>query len=235
MFSAENFLASLISGMKYLHITVELTFISFIVGAVLGLIIAVIRNYRIPVASQVLAVFVTIYQGIPIVVALLLYNVLFNSFFNDAMAALHINLTVTDVNIIVLGYIALILQAMIGTTDTFRSALMAIPVNQYEAAYSVGMTKLQTLRRIILPQMLPTSIPGLINNLVGIIKSTALVTAISITEMMTGALIPCARTYSFTEGYLAAGVIYWGFTIIILFFAHRIEKKSKSFRKQPAQ
>jgi L-cystine transport system permease protein len=112
--------------------------------------------------------------------------------------------------------------------------LKSIPVNQYEAAYSVGLTKLQTLRRIILPQLVATAIPTLLNNIVGIIKSTSLVSAVGITELMGGALIPSGVTYSFVEGYTAAGFIYWGFTIVVLFFAGKLEKKFKSFRKVKA-
>ncbi len=233
-FNVKNFSDCFISGLKYLHITAELAAFTFVVGSLLGLIVAIVRNYRIPIISQILSLFVTIYQGIPVVVAMLIYTVLFNTCFNDFMKLLHINLTVADVDFIVIGYFALTLEALCSTTETFRSALKSIPINQYEAAYSVGLTKLQTLKRIILPQLISVAIPTLMNNIVGIIKSTSLVTAVGITELMGGALIPSGVTYSFVEGYTAAGLIYWGFTIVVLFFAGRVEKKFKCFRKVKA-
>jgi L-cystine transport system permease protein len=230
----KNFGDCFISGLKYLHITAELAIFAFVIGSLLGLIVAIVRNYRIPVISQFLALFVTIYQGIPVIVAMLIYTILFNMCFDNIMKFLHINLTVATVDFIVIGYFALTLQTLCDTTETFRSALKSIPVNQYEAAYSVGLTKLQTLRRIILPQLIATAIPTLLNNVVGVIKSTSLVSAVGITELMGGALIPSGVTYSFVEGYTAAGFIYWGFTIVVLFFAGKLEKKFKSFRKVKA-
>jgi L-cystine transport system permease protein len=233
-FNVDNFYDCFISGLKYLHITAELAAFSFVVGSILGLIVAVIRNYKIPVISQILALFVTIYQGIPVIVAMLIYTILFNMCFDNFMKFLHINLTVADVDFIVIGYFALTLQTLCDTTETFRSALKSIPINQYEAAYSVGLTKLQTLHRIILPQLVSVAIPNLMNNIVGVIKSTSLVSAVGITELIGGSLIPSGITYSFVEGYTAAGLIYWGFSIVVLFFAGELEKKYRSFRKVKA-
>jgi L-cystine transport system permease protein len=233
-FNVKNFYDCFISGLKYLHVTVELAVFAFVVGSILGLVVAILRNYIIPVVSQLLALFVTIYQGIPVVVAMLIYIVLFNTCFNNVMEALHIGLTVANVNFIVIGYFALTLEALCSTTETFRSALKSIPINQYEAAYSVGLTKLQTLRRIILPQLVSVAIPNLMNNIVGVIKSTSLVSAVGITELIGGSLIPSGVTYSFVEGYTAAGLIYWGFTIVVLFFAGKIEKRFKCYRKGKA-
>ena len=195
--------------------------------------VAVVRNYKMPIVSKIFAILVTVYQGIPLVVALLIYTILFNSGFNSFMKFLHINITVADVNFIVVGYFALTLSAVCEMSESFRTALKSILVNQYEASYSVGLTRIQTLKRIIIPQMIPVAVPNVMNNVVGIIKSTSLVTAIGIVEMMSGALIPSGLTYSYIEGYTAAGLIYWGFTIIVLFLAHWIENKTKRYRRQP--
>lgn len=233
-FSMNSFLACLKSGFAYLPITVELALISLAVGVVLGLIIAVVRVFQLPVISRILAAFVIVYQGVPFVVALLIYNLIYAACFNDFAAFFHLGVTVADVNIIVVGYFALILQQTVNVSDTFRGALMSIPKAQYEAGYSVGLTKFQTLRKIVLPQMLPVSLPGLINNMVGAIKATALVSAIGIMEVLNGSLIPCGYTYSYVEGYLAAAVVYWVFSAAAEFLARRLEAGSGSFRKQPS-
>lgn len=232
-FNVEIFYDCLISGLKYLYITVELSAFAVLSGCIWGLAVAVVRNYKMPIVSKIFAILVTVYQGIPLVVALLIYTILFNSGFNSFMKFLHINITVADVNFIVVGYFALTLSAVCEMSESFRTALKSIPVNQYEASYSVGLTRIQTLKRIIIPQMIPVAVPNVMNNVVGIIKSTSLVTAIGIVEMMSGALIPSGLTYSYIEGYTAAGLIYWGFTIIVLFLAHWIENKTKRYRRQP--
>lgn len=234
-FRISSFLTCLKSGFAYLPVTAELAIVSLAVGIVLGLIIAVVRVFRFPVVSQILAAFVTVYQGIPFVVALLIYNLIYAACFNDFAAFFHLGVTVADMNIIVVGYFALILQQTVNVSDTFRGALMSIPKTQFEAGYSVGLTRFQTLRQIVLPQMLPVSIPGLINNMVGAIKATSLVSAIGIMEVLNGSLIPCGYTYSYVEGYVAAAAVYWVFSAAAEFLARKLESFSGGFRKQPVR
>ena len=233
-FEYDNFLDSLSYGIRYLPVTAKLAFTALFVGIIVGLVVAVVRHYKIPVLSQFLAVFVTIYQGIPTMAALLVYNLLFSSLIGDIINALHLKVAVRDVDNIVVGYVALSLFSVVSISETFRGAFMSVNKVQFEAGYSVGMTKLQTLRRIIIPQVIPVAIPGLINNMVGIIKGTSLVSAIGIMEVMNASIIPCSRTYSFVEGYAAAALIYWMFTLVLEMIAKRIEIWSKRFRKELA-
>ena len=109
---------------------------------------------------------------------------------------------------------------------------MSIDTLQFEAGHAIGLSRMQTLRRIIIPQVIPVAIPGLINNMVGIIKGTSLVMAIGVMEVMNASIIPCSRTYSFLEGYVAAALIYWGFTLVIETAAKALEKKMKKFRRE---
>lgn len=202
------------------------------IGGLIGLLIAIVRTYKVPVLSQIFFVFVSMYQGIPFVVSIMIYNLIFMSTFNDFAAAIHWNKTLADVNLICVGYFSLILFCAVSISETFRGAFKAVPESQYEAGYSIGLTKIQTLYRIIIPQMLPVAMPGLTNNMVGTIKATALVTAVGIVEVMSGAVIPCGITYSFMEGYAAAAVIYWVFSEIISFILKSIEKRSNLYRRR---
>lgn len=230
----DNLIQSLLSGLKYLPATAKLVFFSFLFGALLGLLIALVRTYQVRFWGKFLAVAVTIYRGLPTMVALLLFNLLFILKFDDIAGFLHLDLRVADVDRIVVGYFTISLFAAASISETFRGALKGIPREQYEAGYSVGLTERQTLWRIILPQMLPIAIPGLINNMVGIIKGTALVFAIGIVEVMAGAIIPCGLTYSFTEGYLAAAIIYWVFSIVVEQLARIAEVRLTRHRKKIA-
>jgi L-cystine transport system permease protein len=207
----------------------KLTLISYAIGLIVGLIIAVVRTYQIPILSQVFAVFITIYQGIPTVVALLIYNLIFLTTFNSFASTFHLGITLADVDSIIVGYFALSLFCITSISETFRGALKSIPQIQYEAGYSIGLTKLQTLRRIIIPQVIPVAMPGLTNNMVGAIKATALVTAVGIVEVMSGAVIPCGITYSYMEGYTAAAVVYWVFSEIIGILFRIVEKRSNRY------
>lgn len=231
-FQSENFIESLKNAVPYIPVCLKLIFISFALSLIIGTVIAAIRAYKIPVLSQILSVVVTVYMGLPIMVALVIYNLLFMTTYDQIAQILHLSKNISEVDPIIVGYIALTLSTTCIASENIRGAFHAIEQVQFEAGYSIGLTKMQTLVRIILPQMVPVVIPGLINLLVGTIKGSNLVSAVGIIEIMAGALIPCARTYSYLEGYLAAAVIYWILTIVVEQAAKQLEKHSGRFRRQ---
>lgn len=231
-FNVSSFKESLISGFEYLPNTLKLVFLPLLMGLFLGTIIALVRVYRVPVLDKVFAVFVTVYQGIPIVVALMLYNLLFMLKFNDIAKSLHLKCTVADISNIWVGIFALTMLAICSLSEVIRGALLSVDKGQDEAGYSVGLSKVQTIRRIIIPQMIPVAIPTLINSIVGLIKASSVVMAIGITEILAGSIIPSSRTYAFFEGYVAAAIIYWIFTIIIENIAGVIRKHTGSFGRK---
>lgn len=229
--SIDAIIESFIYGLKYLPETLKLIFIPLAIGLVLGTVIALIRVYRIPVLSEFFAAFVTIYQGVPIVVALFLYNILFLMKFNDLLSALHINKTIADVDSIWVAVFALTMFAVCMMSEVIRGALLSIDKGQTEAGFAVGLTKVQIIRRIILPQVVPVAVGPLINNIVGLIKGSSIAYVVGIAEVLSGALIPSARRYTFFEGYLAAALVYWGLTILIEKAGKLIEEKAGKYRR----
>lgn len=230
-FNLAHFNESLVYGLKYLPNTLRLVFVPLAIGLILGTVIALVRVYKVPVLCKLLAVFVTVYQGVPIVVALMIYNLVFMLKFNDLASLLHLKKSISDVDNIWVGIFALSLMAVCSISEAIRGALLSIDNGQNEAGYSVGLTKIQTIKRIILPQMVPVAIPMLINNVVGLIKGSSVVMAIGIVEIVAGATIPSSRTYSFFEGYVAAAIIYWVFTIVIEYLAQRLKQYTGKFRR----
>ncbi len=230
-FNLAHFNESLIYGLKYLPNTLRLVFIPLVIGLFLGTVIALVRVYKVPALDKLLAVFVTVYQGVPIVVALMIYNLVFMLKFNDLANLLHLKKSISDVDNIWVGIFALSLTAVCSISEAVRGALLSIDKGQNEAGYSVGLTKIQTIERIIIPQMIPVAIPMLINNVVGLIKASSVVMAIGIVEIVAGATIPSSRTYSFFEGYVAAAIIYWVFTMVIEFLAQRLKQYTGKFRR----
>lgn len=222
---------SFISALEYLPETLKVIFIPLAIGLVVGTIIALIRVYRVPVLSQFFAIFITIYQGVPVVVALFLYNILFLLKFDDLMQLLHINLTVADVDSIWVGVFTLTMLAICSVSEVMRGALLSVDKGQNEAGFSVGLTKVQIIRRIILPQIIPVAVPPLINVIVGLIKGSSIVYVVGIAEVLAGALIPSSRRYTFFEGYLAAALVYWILTIIVETLGKIIEKKTGKYRR----
>lgn len=233
-FNLQYFYDCLISGIKYVPNSLKLVILPLVIGFLIGTVIALIRVYKVPFWGKALGVFVAVYQGVPIVVALMIYNLVFTLKFNDAAHFLHLHTTIANVDNIWVGIFALTLMDITNMTESIRGALLSVDKGQYEAGYSVGLTRVQTLKRIILPQMIPVAIPLLTNNIIGAIKGSSVVMAIGITEILAGSVIPCSKTYSFFEGYVAAAVIYWILTIAIEKIAKVIEKRGNRYRRKLA-
>lgn len=223
-FKIERLATSLGVGLSYLSATIKVTIVAVVLGSVLALLVALARHYRVPVLSQLLAVFVTIYRGIPFILIIQIAHLLYVMYFNQIAEALNLSVKINDVDIILLAYIVLTISVVPGVSETFRGALKSIDKTQYEASSTVGLTTFQSLRRIIIPQMFPTAFPNYVNNIIGIAKSVPLFSTIGIIEIMQGSLLPCATTYSYLEGYAAAMIIYFVLILLIIVLTKRIEK-----------
>lgn len=231
IFKFQDFIECLRSGLKYLPNTLIMTFVPVAVGLILGAIVAIIRIYKVKVISQILAVIVTIYNGIPFVLTLMVLNTFYTLNFDKIAGFLHINANITTVNKIWIGLIVLSLMDIAIMSEALRGAFESINKFQYEAGYSVGLTTTQTLRRIIIPQVIPLVIPILANNITLILKTSAIAFSLGIFEVYNGSILPCNITYSFLEGYVAAGIIFWGLSIIIENMGRFIEKSGRKFNK----
>lgn len=232
MFHFKNFMESLISALQYLPKTLMLVVIPLIVGTLFGAVIAFVRVYKVPILDKVFSAFIIIYQGVPVVVAIMIYNLLFNLKFNDFANFFHLSISIRDIDFIWIGVFALTLMAITFISDIIRGALLSIDPLQNEAGYSVGLTKIQTIRRIMIPQVIPAAFPGMVNAVIILIKSSSIVATVGICEVMMAATIPASRTYTFFEGYLAAAVIYWALAIIVEAIAHPLSKRANRFKKE---
>ena len=231
IFKPHDFLECLISGLKYLPNTLLMTFIPVITGLIIGAFVAILQLYRVKCISQLLSIIVTIYNGIPFVLTLMLLNTFYTLNFNKIAKILHINADITTVNKIWIGIIVLSLMDIALMSEALRGAFESINKFQYEAGYSIGLTTFQTLRRIIIPQVIPLAVPILINNITLVLKTSAIAFSLGIFEVYNGSILPCNITYSFLEGYVAAGIIFWMLSIIIESIGRIIEQNSSKFNK----
>ena len=202
-FNISYLLDSLISGSHYIHTSLILAFVPLTVGTVFGTAIALTRIFKVPVVARFFDIFIPIYNGIPGIVALFIYNLIYLLYCKP-----------TASGVINVAFFTFCVGHTMRFAETIRGAFLSVPRGQYEAAYATGLTVFQTLRRIIIPQVIPVAIPAYTNMTVGAIKNSSLVIAIGVTEVLNGAIIPCANTYSFLEGYIAAAIIYWILNII---------------------
>jgi ABC-type amino acid transport system, permease component len=221
-------------AVRYTPVSLLLAFIPFILGIILGTLIALVRLFHVKVLGRLMQVYIVITKGIPVVLQILIiYFVMVQGF--DSMAdKFHWSLHSKDINVIYIAFAALLTVAVANISETIRGALMSVNRGQYEAAYSIGMTHIQVLRRIVLPQALPAAVPMLCSNLIGMIKSTSLVFMISVVDLMNAALITATANYKYLEAYVASAIVYWIINATIEKIAFILERKLSVYRKEGA-
>jgi cystine transport system permease protein len=114
-------------------------------------------------------------------------------------------------------------------SEVIRAAILSIPKGQWEAAYSVGMTYNQALRRVILPQAARVSVPPLFNSFISLIKDTSLAATITVTEMFQIAQRITAATYEPLWMYIEVAFIYLMFCSVLSAVQHKAEKRLERY------
>ena len=197
---------------------------SLVIAVLLGLLGAAAKLSRIPVIRWLATSYTTVVRGVPDLVLMLLIFFGGQIGINAAAAALGYDGYV-DINPFVAGVatIGFIFGAYL--TETFRGALMAIPAGQREAGLAFGMSPMRVFLRITFPQMVRFAIPGFTNNWLVLVKSTAIVSVIGLTDMMHSAGLAAGATREPFTFYLAAAAIYLAITSISLLALGALEKR----------
>ncbi len=196
-----------------LGFTLQMALTSYIFAVLGGVIIALIRFYKVKILDKVFAVYISFFRGTPLVAQLFLlyFGISRNIPFMHQMT----------------GYQAMIIGVSLNTAaymaEGIRGALESIDRGQLEAAKSIGMTKLQTSIRILVPQASRIAVPTLSNNLIDVIKGTALAITIGVTDIMYVSQQAAAASFKFMECYIAAMLIYWIISLIIGFLQKKLE------------
>ncbi|HCE6502163.1 TPA: amino acid ABC transporter permease [Pseudomonas aeruginosa] len=183
----------LLQGAMY---TVLFAAVSMVLGLILGFSVAVVRVTKVPVVSQIAAVYVSAFRGTPLLVQIfVLYY---------GLPSVGIEFTPVTA-----GILAPTLNVAAYLSESMRGAILGIDKGQWEAGLSVGLTWGQTLWNIITPQALRLAVPSLSNSLISLIKDTSLISVITVTELMLATKEVIAETFQPLPLYLAAAGIYW--------------------------
>lgn len=195
-----------------LTVTIPLTIISFSLALVIATITALVQFANIKVLKQLARFYIWVIRGTPLLIQL------FVVFYG-----------LPNVGIVIDAFPAAVLVFSINEgaycAETIRAALEAVPAGQMEAGQCVGMSYLQIMRRIILPQALRTAFPTLSNSLIAMVKDTSLAANITVAEMFMATQRIVARTYEALALYLEVGFIYLMFCTVFTWLQRIGEKK----------
>ncbi len=209
----DSFFEILIPG---LTMTIPLTVIAFSLAMVIATVTALIQFANVKVLKTLARFYIWVVRGTPLLVQL------FIVFYG-----------LPRVGIVLPPFPAAIIVFSINegaySAETIRAALEAVPKGQLEAGYCVGMSYLQTIRRIVLPQALRTAFPPLSNSLIAMVKDTSLAANITVTEMFMVTQRIVARTYEPLALYIEVGLIYLLFSTVLTRLQHWGEKKLSAY------
>ncbi|MDR7267592.1 arginine/ornithine transport system permease protein [Pelomonas saccharophila] len=205
-----GFLPSLLEGSA---VTLAVALSSLAIAALLGLMGALAKLSRSRVARGVAATYTTLIRGVPDLVLMLLVFYGGQLAINAAAPMLghedYIDIDPFFAGVLTIGFI---FGAYL--TEAFRGAFLAVPPGQREAGLAYGMSPRQVLWRITLPQMLRHALPGISNNWLVLIKSTAIVSVIGLSDLMTRGKQAAGTTREPFTFFLAVAIIYLVFTSV---------------------
>lgn len=197
-----------------LTMTIPLTAISFTLALSIAVVTALVQFANVRVFMHVARFYIWVIRGIPLLVQL--YIIFYG---------------LPRLGIVIGPFPAAILVFSINegayAAEIMRAALESIPAGQLEAGYCVGMSYLQTMWRVVLPQAFRTAFPSLSNSLIAMVKDTSLAANITVTEMFMATQRIVARTYEPLALYIENGLIYLMFSTVLTKLQRTGEKRMR--------
>lgn len=200
--------------------TVVLSVGGMFFGLLLGFALALARLYGLAGLRWLSRIYVSFFRGTPLLVQLFMiyYGLPQLGIELDPLPAALIGFSLN-----MAAYVCEILRAAIGSIDR----------GQWEAASSIGMTRAQTLRRVILPQAARTALPPLGNSFISLVKDTALAATIQVPELFRQAQLITARTFEVFTLYLSAALLYWVLASVLSHLQNRLEARVNRHDLEP--
>ena len=199
-----------------LKTTLLVTVIALCIGVVLGLLIALIcstheQTGKLKLLNIVARVYLTIIRGTPSMIQILFfYSVIFAT---------------VNLNNIVIGGIAFGINSGAYVAEIFRSGIMSVDKGQTEAGRSLGLNSAQTMRLIIIPQAFKNVLPALINEMIVLLKETAIIGYIGTIDITKAATLVQSRTYDALVPLLSAAIFYLILVMILTYFMGKLERR----------
>jgi polar amino acid transport system permease protein len=212
-----------------LVVTLELTVIAMLIGIVLGMLLAIMRRSPNPLVSRASWLYIWFFRGTPVLVQLLFwYNI----------AALYPKLGLgipfgpafvhPDVNTLITAFRAAVLALGLNEAaymaEIVRAGIISVDEGQTQAAQSLGMTRLQTMRRIVLPQAMRVIIPPTGNETISMLKTTSLASTIAVSELLYSGQLIYSRNYKVIALLIVVSIWYILCTSVLYVAQYYLER-----------
>lgn len=189
-------------------VTLKITAVALIFSLVFGFLLALGRIHKVKILSPLVAGYVSLIRGTPMVLQVLIVYSLLPSSLNSIVKSLGLSIRVFDLDPILYAYIVFTINTTALLIEIFRSALLSISKTQLEAAVSVGLTPFWAYVRIIVPQAVEKALPNICTTTVNLLKGTSLAFMMSVADITAIAKTQASFGYNYLEAYADIFVIY---------------------------
>jgi polar amino acid transport system permease protein len=226
--------------LKGLVLTLVLTALTMFFGTILGLLIAILRVSKVRPVRLLASGYITFFRGTPVLVQLIFWfniaalypNISIGIPFTNISQALDVNALMSATTAAIVG---LSLNVAAYLAEIIRGGFASVDKGQLEAADSLGMSGRTKLWRIIIPQSMPTVIPAVGNQVIGMFKETSLVSVLGVAELLQSVQLIYARTYQTIPLLIVACLWYLIMTLALSYPQSLIEKKYSRTKSRVAR
>ncbi|MFQ3307371.1 MAG: polar amino acid transport system permease protein [Candidatus Midichloriaceae bacterium] len=194
-------------------LTIQYSIVSALFGILLGILITLTYYYKNKYINYIIAIYISVIRGTPFLLQLFIIYFLMPEVLN-----VHIPTYVA-------GVIALSLNSSAYVSEIIRGGVEGVDKGQFEAAKSLSIPYYDTMKEIILPQAMKSILPSLINEIISLIKESAVIGIIGVADLMRRAQIVSAEQYDFFKPLCVAAIFYYIIVAFIAFIGKNIEKK----------
>lgn len=201
--------------LPYLPVTLFIAIISFVFATILGLAIALIRNNKIILIDSFLALFISLFRGIPSVVLLFIIYYGLPQIFPIMK---QVGATTAAIICFSLKYSAYL-------AEIFRAGLTSVDLGQKEAGLTSGLSTIQVYQGIILPQAMINALPNAGNMFISLLKDSSVAFFVGVQELLAAGKMLTANSFLYFETYLAVGIVYWLTVVAYSWLQKQLERK----------
>ncbi|HLS61004.1 MAG TPA: amino acid ABC transporter permease [Virgibacillus sp.] len=212
-------------------IALLVTVVALLFSVPVSFLLALTRINKVPIFSQLSRIYVSFVRGTPIIVQIF---IIYNSvplMLSSTLKQLNFTLNVEAIHPVWYAFIIFSFNTTALLIEVFRSALQTVDDTQYEAGLSVGLSRIHTYRRIIIPQILVTALPNLSTATINLIKATSLGYAISLYEITLRAKVEANFGYHYLEAYIDIFIVYLIVCSLVEYAYKRLENHVSKYKQ----
>nr|WP_314738822.1 amino acid ABC transporter permease [uncultured Haemophilus sp.] len=197
----------------YLPTTLFIAVVSIIVAIIVGLLIALIRVQKVPVVDSLLALYISLFRGMPTVVLLFIIYYGSPQLFPSLKEMSAMSAALLCFSLKYSAYLA----------EIFRAGLESVDNGQREAGMAMGLSLTNIYRHIILPQAFVNALPSTGNMFISLLKDSSVAFFVGVPELLAAGKLLTVESYKFFETYLAVGIVYWLVVVLYSWAQKRVE------------